>query len=360
MKMYRRQLLKEFLPFLCLGVLFFSLMLVLADIFANLWRYLNKEIPFSRAMLVSLLYGPKAFSYALPIGAMFAAAFSLGTLGARNELIAVFGSGVPLFRFVVPILVIAMFLSVGGYFFEDRVVIPLLKSRNTLSKELLGIQDSNSRSQAVAISQEGRVVYYADYYNAETQVLTGITIVIQDIEGDFKKRIDAERGIWDSEKNSWLLESCRVFTEEKEGEIVQEYHAQYEDEWVVEEPATFRLDTREIEEMNDAEARLWIETQKRGGFPYKAHQAKLYQRYSIALTPFLVVLFAGALGGRFKRNILLMSLLVSLGLAAGWYIVRMVSTLLSELGLVDPLPGAVVPYLVFLAFGIWFFRSAKS
>ncbi len=349
----------EFIPFLFLGVLFFGLILVLADVFANLWQYLNKEVPFSKAIVVSLLYGPKAISFALPIGSMFAAAFALGNLGARNELIAVFGSGVPLIRFTMPILLVALFVSIGGYFFEDRLVIPLFKERNKLSKELLDIQTSSSRSQAVAISMEGQVVYFADYYNAENKTLTGITIIIQDSEGNFQKRIDAQRGLWDSENKRWQLEACRVFSEEG-GEIVQKHIGIYSDELLVEEPDTFKLDTRELEEMTNREAQLWIKTQRTAGLPYKGHQARLYQRYSIALTPLLVVLFAGALGGRFKRNILLMSLLVSLGLSAAWYIFRMIATLISELGYIEPLTGAVVPYLLFLGFGIWFLRTANS
>ncbi|RKX71888.1 MAG: YjgP/YjgQ family permease, partial [Spirochaetes bacterium] len=41
MKIFRRLLLKEFIPFLLLGILFFALILILGDIFTNLWRYLN-------------------------------------------------------------------------------------------------------------------------------------------------------------------------------------------------------------------------------------------------------------------------------------------------------------------------------
>jgi len=359
MKTFRRLLLKEFIPFLLLGILFFTLILVLADIFTNLWRYLNRDVPFSQAIIISFLYGPKALSYAMPIGAMFAAAFALGNLGARNELIAVFGSGIPLIRFVLPILVIAAFLSAGGFIIEDRIAIPLMKERNQLSKELLGIQDSKNRSRAVAIAREGHVIYYADYFNDERSTLSGLTVIRLDDENRFMKRIDAQKATWDG-SGTWLLEGCRVFTDDGSGGIVQERYERYRDDQVDEDPTTFRLDTRELVEMNDNEARQWIQTQKKAGLPYKAYQAEYYQRYTTALTPFLVVLFAGALGGRFKRNVLLMSLLASLGLSAAWYIIRMISTLISQIGLVSPLLGAVVPYIGFLALGIWLFRYAKT
>ena len=359
MKMFRRLILREFIPFLLLGVLFFALILVLADIFTNLWRYLNRDVPFSQAILVSFLYGPKALSFALPIGSMFAAAFALGNLGARNELIAVFGSGVPLIRFVMPILLIAVLLSAGGYVLEDRVAIPMMRQRNRVSKELLGIQDSKNRSRAVAIAREGRVLYYADYYNDEKKTLTGLTVIRLDEDNRFHKRIDAGRATWD-ETGTWLLEDCRVFYVNGADEILQERYERYRDEWVDEPPSTFRLDTRELEEMNGIEARLWIETQKKAGLPYKAFQAEYYQRFTMAMTPFLVILFAGALGGRFKRNVLLISLLASLGLSSAWYIIRMIATLISEIGMVSPLVGAVIPYIGFLALGAWLFRHAKT
>lgn len=359
MRMFRRLLLREFIPFLLLGVLFFALILILADVFTNLWRYLNRDVPFSQAILVSFLYAPKALTFALPIGSMFAAAFALGNLGARNELIAVFGSGIPLARFVLPVLIIAGLLSIGGYVMEDQLAIPFMKQRNIVSKELLGIQDSKNRSRAVAIARQGRVVYYADYYNDEKSTLTGLTVIRLNEDNSFHKRIDAERATWD-DTGTWLLEGCRVFYDDGSGEIRQESYDRYRDEMVDEDPGTFRLDTRKLEEMNSREARLWILTQKRAGLPYKAYQAEYYQRFTMSLTPFLVVLFAGALGGRFKRNVLLMSLLASLGLSTAWYIVRMISTLVSEIGIVSPIVGAVVPYLAFLALGAWLFKHAKT
>ena len=359
MRMYRRLLLREFLPFLILGVVFFALILVLADVFTNLWRYLNREVPFSRAILVSLFYAPKAVTFALPIGSMFAAAFALGTLGSRNELISVFGSGVPLIRFAVPILAAAGILSVGGYFFEDRLAIPLMKKRSTLSDELLGIEDSRNRSRAVAIAEGGRTVYYADYYNDGSTTLSGLTVLRLDGNGGFLMRIDAEKASWD-EEGVWILEGCRVFVPDENGEIVQTRYEKYRDERIDEDPSTFRLDTRDLDEMTGVEARRWIATQKKAGLPYKAFQAEFYQRFTMSLTPFLVVLFAGALGGRFKRNILLMSLLASLGLSSAWYIVRMISTLLSELGMISPAMGAFVPYALFLGLGAWLFRHART
>ncbi len=359
MRTFGRLLLKEFLPFLAVGVLFFALILVMADIFTNLWKYLNRDIGFFQAFYVSILYAPRALSFALPIGSMFAAAFALGNLGSRNELIAVFGAGVSLWRFVIPIMVWAVLLSLGGYMLEDRVAIPLMRERSQVSKELLGMQDSRSRSRAVAIARGGRVVYYADYYNDESRTLTGVTVIEMRPDGGFLKRIDAERATWD-DSGTWLLEAVRVFRDDGTKNIIQERYERYREPLIDESPETFQLDTRELDEMTSAEARQWINTQKRVGLPYKALQAEYYQRFTMSLTPFLVVFFAAALGGRFKRNVLLLSLLSSLGLSVSWYIVRMISTLLAELGMIPPIASAVVPFIGFLLLGVWLFKQART
>ena len=365
MRLYRRLLLKEFIPYFLLGLLFFTLILLLADIFSNLWRYLNEDVPFSKAILVSLFYVPTAMAYALPIGSMFAGAFSLGNIGARNELIAIFGSGVRLIRFVRPMLFLAAFLSVAAFILDDKFAIPFTKRRTILSKELLNIEDIRDRAGAIAIVEGGKVIYFADYYSDEQMLLTGVTIIRLNDDGGFRTRLDAGVAEWQSSKEDagtgkWLLKDCRIYNEESNGDISQRNLLSYTADWINEKPETFRLDTRKLKEMNAVDAWSWIENQKRAGLPYRKHQSEYFQRFTTALTPFLVVFFSGALAGRFKRNILLMSLLASLGLSSAWYIARLVFTLLSEAGFLLPLTGAIIPYVVFLFIALYLFRTTRT
>jgi len=360
MKLFIRILLKEFIPYFLLGIVFFTLILFLADLFSNLWKYLSRDIPFSKAFMVSILYVPTALMYSLSIGAMFASAFTLGNLGARNELIAVFGSGVSLFRFILPLGILAVFISAGSFFLEDRLAIPKMKERNILSGELLHIENSKNRARAVAISSGGKIIYYADFYNDMNKSLRGLTVIRLDKENNFDIRVDSRTAQWEKDRGMWLLKNARVFRKSAGGELEQKYYERLRFDWIDEPPSTFQLDTRKLEEMTSREAVEWIHNQKKTGLPYKSYQAKYYQRFTMALTPLLVVIFAGGLGGKFKRNILLMSLLVTIGISSAWYIVRMIATLLSETGLISPLLGAVVPYSVFFIFGLWLFRRAGT
>ncbi|MDR1863714.1 MAG: LptF/LptG family permease, partial [Treponema sp.] len=99
-----RYLVKQFLPIFFIALSMFIMLLLLIDLFANLWRYLNYEVPVREILRVSLYYLPKSFSYALPISLLFAAAYTLGDLYGRNELTSIFSSGIPFWRFSVSLL----------------------------------------------------------------------------------------------------------------------------------------------------------------------------------------------------------------------------------------------------------------
>src|SRR5215510_14412445 len=113
-----RYLVRQFIPIFFVASAMFILILILIDLFANLVRYLNYEVPFSVIFQISIYYIPKSFSYALPISLLFAAAYTLGDLYARNELTTVFSSGIPFPRFSNSMVMIGLLASVFSFFFE--------------------------------------------------------------------------------------------------------------------------------------------------------------------------------------------------------------------------------------------------
>ncbi len=130
MRLLRRMLLRQFLPIFLVALVFFLMLLQLIDIFGNIWRYFAHDVPAGQVARIALLYLPKCVSFALPVSFLFAVAYTLGLFYANNELFAIFGSGVSLYRLVRPFLVLGVMFSVGGFFFEDAVVIPTFQAKN--------------------------------------------------------------------------------------------------------------------------------------------------------------------------------------------------------------------------------------
>jgi lipopolysaccharide export system permease protein len=352
-------LLQQFLPILVMALVFFVMLLQLIDIFGNIWRYFAHNVSVGQVAWIGLLYLPKCVSFALPVSFLFAIAYTLGLFYANNELFAIFGSGVSLYRLVTPFLVLGAAISVGGFFFEDAVVIPTFQAKNESYAIAVKQVTSLSQSNVAVSSPDQRVVYVADYYNDALQRLTGVTVVIRDTKMALESRIDAQTADW--QENHWILSGCRTFTWDPATRLLADSSVpRYDSPRLNEPPATFRRLARNIEEMNRSESERYVAMIRRAGLPYREALTDFYRKYSFACTPLIVAFIASSLGSAFKKNILLMSLLSALVISVGFYVAQMVSAILSKNGVIPPLAGAWTPFSLFLVLGFMLFRTART
>ena len=98
-------IMKKFLPVFLGALCFFSIILNVVDLLMNLWKYIQMEVTANTVLKIMQLYVPKTVWYAIPLAILFAASYCLSELYANNELLAIFASGISLFRFTLPMLV---------------------------------------------------------------------------------------------------------------------------------------------------------------------------------------------------------------------------------------------------------------
>ena len=354
----RIYLLRSFLPTFAASAAIFSLLLELIDLFTNLWRYLALDASAASVLKVMLYYLPTALSNTLPISILFAAAFSLGRLYSDNELTVVFGSGVSLGQFLAPLFTLGVLLSVGSFFFDDSVVLPTIREKNRLSREILRQGLSLSNPDVAVIAKDGKIVYRAEYYDDAGQALTGVTVLERDAAGAPIARTEAATARWDGSK--WVFGRVRRFEKAPDGSWKDSSFGTWTNRDLDEGPEAFRRQNRDLRELSVSELGSYVEFLERAGLPYESAQAERNKRFSFAFTPLIVVLLAGALGGRFRKNVLLMSLLSSLLAATGYYVLQMITMLLAKTGMMQPWAGAWTPLIVFGAAGILLFSLART
>lgn len=358
MRILTRLLLRSFIPVFVLSLLFFVLIIQLVDLFSNLVRFLNLEVPLASIVEVQLLFLPRAAAFALPVALLFATAFTLGTLYSNNELIAVFGAGVPIWRFTAPLIVLGAVLSIGTFFFQEYVVIDTFRAKNELSRQLLSITRSFSNTNVTTRSPSGEIIYSAEYYNDTTRELSRVLVIERSADGEFRQRIDAAAGRWDG--NQWTWIDGTRYSVRAGGEFAVDTFAEHTAPEYSLPPRSFQRNARDVDEMRFDAARQWVFGLRDAGQPYRRALTDYYSRFSFALTPFIVVLLSSALGGRFRRNVLLMSLLVSLMAAVVYYVTGMIAGILAGDGLIPPIAGAWTGVVLFTAVGVILFRSAQT
>jgi lipopolysaccharide export system permease protein len=350
-----RYLVRQFLPIFAVAVGMFMFILSLIDLFAHLVRYLNYEVPFFQILKISAFYLPKSFSYALPISLLFASAYTLGDLYARNELTSIFSSGIPFWRFSMPLVVIGFTASIFSFFFDDNLVIPTLRIKNELSRRFLHQVTAENNSDIVIKARNGQLIYSVDYYDYTAKILNGISIVEQDTRGDFISLIRAQRAVWNGEYWDFINPMIYFW----EDGFLRARPLPPTDAYR-EEPGIFRRSAVKPEELPVMQEKLLIKDLIAAGLPHMEAQADYYHRFSYSTVSFIVMVLSISMGGRFKKNILLMSLLASLSAAVVFYVMEMLSMMMAKMGYIHTLIGAWFPVVVFIAIGLLLLIWAKT
>jgi lipopolysaccharide export system permease protein len=333
----------------------FVFVLSLIDLFANLVRYLNYEVSFLTIMKISLFFLPKSFSYALPISLLFAAAYTLGDLYSRNELTTIFSSGIPFWRFSISLVIIGLIASVFSFFFDDILVIPTLKIKNDLSRRALHQHVTESNSDVVIKARNGRLIYSVDYFDHIKLILNGISIVETDGNGEFISLIRAPSASWN--ETYWEFNNAVIYHYERDIPRIRPLPptTAYR-----EPPDMFRRKAVNVEELPARDAGLLVRDLRASGLPFIQAQANYYHRFSFAATSLIVMVLSISMGGRFRKNILLMSLFASLSVAVVFYIMEMLSMTMAGLNYIPPIVGAWFPVVSFMAIGVFLLRGAKT
>ena len=351
-----RYLIRQFIPIFIAAIGMFAFLLSLIDLFANLVRYLNYDVPFSQIMKISMFYLPKSFSYALPISLLFASAYTLGDMYARNELTSIFSSGIPFWRFSLPLVFLGALASLFSFFFDDTIVIPTLRTKNELSRHFLQQQAAESNSDIVIKAKNGQLIYSVDYYDYTAQILNGISIVEQDARGEFISLVRSQRAAWTGEY--WDLVNPIIYYWDNDGLLRAKLLPSTD--IYKEHPDTFRRSAVKAEELPAMQAGLLVQDLKIAGLPYIEAQAEFYHRFSFATVSLIVMILSISMGGRFRKNIMLMSLLASLSAAVVFYVIEMITMMMAKLGYIPTLIGAWFPVVIFISLGLLLLKGAKT
>jgi len=350
-----KYLLRQFFPLFFVAISMFVFLLLLIDLFSNLVRYLSNEVPVSVILKISLFYIPKCITFAMPVSLLFAAAYALGDLYAKNELTTVFSSGIPLARFTVSLIAVGIAASFLTFYLDDRIVIPTLKKKNELSRAALNQHVTASDSDIVIRTKNGRVIYAVDYFDYDRRILNGVRIVERDEDGHFISQIRSPSAEW--KETYWDFRNAVIY--HYEDDIVR-VSPLSDDTSYNEHPDTFRRHAVIVDELNARDAGLLVQDLRSAGLPYSHVQNNYYRRFSFAATSFIVMILSISMGGRFRKNILLMSLFTSLIVAVVYYVAEMLCTTMAGLNYIPPLIGAWFPVLIFIVIGLLLIRSAKT
>lgn len=359
MKLHR-YLFRRFIPIFLGSLGFFALVLVLVDLLMNLASYMQNEATAKQVLTVMLLYVPKTVWYAMPLGILFAVAYSLSDLYASNELTAIFSSGISLIQFVYPLLIFSMVMTVTLFLFENFLVVPTSTKKTALQNELLHKEESLNKNNIVVISDNGFIIYKAKFYDASAKRLSDLYLVFRNENKELEALIHADSAVWNENEKLWKLKSALEY-DYKDGIMTVRSYAKSEYLSRMNEGyEVFQNNVVSVPNVNVQQAKVYINHLKRVGLPYQEELSEYYKKFAFPFIVFIVVFLSVGISGKSRKNVLLISLSLSVSAAVLFYVTQMLTMILAKWGYISPFMGAWFPVFLFILISIVLLYYART
>ncbi len=367
--------LKKFFGIFIAAMMFFIMILELVSLFANLWSYINRGVTIDQIAQLMLYYAPRCTWYSIPMSMLFATAYMLSDLYAKNELLAIFASGISLLRFTLPLLIFSIFASIGLFFFEDRVVVKYQAKYDSMQEEVLHKKKSLNNEDVIVIAEAGRLIYNVGFYDSELKRIYQTYVIFRNEDMTLDGIAYIDTGLWISDQEEPEEENkVKNFSEESghweisNTSFYQMKDGQYETRKLppeyasrlIENPSTFQTKTVSVTQVTAKKAREYIEHLDKAGLPSQEAKAEYYKKFAFPFIVFIVVFLAIGLSGKTRKNVLLISLALSISAVVVFYVTQMVTMLMATYGVIPPVMGEWLPILLFTGISIVLLRYTRT
>ena len=247
----------------------------------------------------------------------------------------------------MPVFVFAIILAVGMFFWEDRLVVNTLEKKTSLQNKLLGEEQSSNNENIVVISDSAKIIYKAKRYRDSVRRLENVFFIFRDDSKVLEAIIHAETALWNEEKGSWDLGNAVQFKNE-DGNLIKTSVDSDFVSLLTESYEIFRRTNIDIKNVNTADAKVYINHLKKAGLPYNEELSEYYKKFAFPFILFIAAFLAVGLTGKTRKNVLLISLSLSIAAVVLFYVFQMMTMVMAKTGVITPFMGAWLPDIVFI------------
>ena len=350
MKILWRHIIFSILSVGLLVTLFASVMMMGVDLFRNLDTYVTYNVTSSDVLKLTLLYLPESVLFTIGPSFLFSVTYFLSLLHANNEIIAVLNSTINYRKVLMPIIFCGIAASLFWFGFNEKVGLPCSSRKEKLKEAVTTGESGPDDNYRIALSDmtQSYMVYASRYVNS-TQTLYSVTF-IRSFSDNVIERTDARRAVWDEDRQMWEFQDAKIYRSSPDGSILNtETVSSYYEEHLGLEPDMFKNLSNDISRMPLGIAKAYVNRMRYlNPEQYAEMASSYYERVLGGLTVLVLVIIACAMNYRFKKNILFFSLVFSVAVAVVYYVVRMMTMMMSRQGIIAPYMGTLIPFIVVL------------
>ncbi len=303
-----------------------------------------RDIPVNTVLQLLAYRFPEIIVESLGLATLFATLLSLSQLVKNNEFTALRMGGINFFRLLLPLVILAIFIS-GIAFLFSEIVVP---SANQRYQDIIRYDIRQEAEEGIYDN-----LFFRDYHDrfiyigeVDDEKNSLDEVLIQDHSSG--EVITASSG--DFETDTLSLENGRIYNLDERDRLQENDDFEQHEVDIGRQLSDFYDQEQNPAEMNRSELRERIELFRRGGFDTRSLRIRYHINLSQALVPLIFVIIGAPLGIKSKKG-RVFGVIASVLLLFVYYIWFSVSRFLGLNGFLPPLIAAWSANLFFFSIG---------
>jgi lipopolysaccharide export system permease protein len=323
---------------------------VLVDLFDHAHRFIDNSVPVGVVALYYLYYMPFVTVLTAPVAMLLAVLLAFGSLMRSNELAAMKGAGVSLYRILVPVFLTAAVLSALSLVVAETLVPTATRQRLEIQDAHIGRRPSRTvQSDVIRMTEDGATLL-AKRFDLRRNTLEEITLQVFGEDLRPRERIDAASASWNG--SAWVLRDARIrtFTADSESARIE---PSFETPLAGLVPNDLSSRKLKPEELGYADLRAHIARLRAGGAGVADLPVQLQIKLSFPFVTLIMTLLAAPIAAGARRGGFALAFTAALAISFLYYGVLQVGTVLGRQGMLPPALAAWLANIVFAGIGVW-------
>lgn len=340
------------------GLLVFLTLFVATDAMSSLVRY--KDVPADVFIRYYIFFVPEVIYKMLPVACVVGTVMTISSLNKGSELVALFASGMSLFRISRMIFVSIILLSGVSYILSDQLMPIFAKKKNFIYYN--EIEKTPSRFQTIKTNKiwyrSKNSIFNIKTLNSEGNKAQGLTLYFFNDAWELIQMLTADTVTMNGAQ--WVLSNGTVTAFSKDSSFP--LNDKFAEKTIVmsEEAQDLRSTGQTSDLLTQAELSRFINKNKESGLDTIKYEVDFHSKFSFALAGLVMSLLAlpfcvsSARGGGMAKNIA-----ISLGLVLVYWIFYSSAQTMGQHNQLSPIMAAWLPNVVMVALGATLLLRAK-
>lgn len=300
------------------------------------------------------IYGlPNIIMWTFPMSMLLSTLMTFGKLSSSSEITAMKSCGISFSRIAAPAIFLGVIVTIVAILFNEHVV-PWANTayNNVVYYEIQGNTELKSQDHIIVKELSGdkmeRLVY-AREYNAQEEILEGVTMQVFDDDGKVAHVENATYAEWRDEK--WIMHDGMIYDLSDE----QRTHTMKFDKQILPINASPRQIVREqkkTEELTMSELKAQIAIMKSQYANTNKLETELYQRITVPMASLIFALIGVPLGLQPTRTPSSVGFALSVVIIFLYYAVMTLSNAIARGGAIPPIYAVWIPNIIGLVAGV--------